>query len=119
MQPVVGKIVSCNEDDRILLTLRETEVNGDLKVLKNYSDIKPGDIFNGTVRNVTDFGVFVKLDNTANVTGLAHITEIADEVPEDIQSIFGVGDRVKAYVLKSNPEKEATIFVLEGVSLQY
>ncbi|XDT23004.1 S1 domain profile [Nakaseomyces glabratus] len=106
MQPVVGKIVSCNEDDRILLTLRETEVNGDLKVLKNYSDIKPGDIFNGTVRNVTDFGVFVKLDNTANVTGLAHITEIADEVPEDIQSIFGVGDRVKAYVLKSNPEKK-------------
>ncbi|QHS75500.1 Rrp5p [Saccharomyces paradoxus] len=106
MQYVLGKVVTCDEDSRISLTLRESEINGDLKVLKAYSDIKAGDVFDGTVKNVTDFGVFVKLDNTVNVTGLAHITEIADKKPEDLSALFGVGDRVKAIVLKTNLEKK-------------
>lgn len=106
MQYVIGKVVNAEEDSRILLTLRESEVNGDLKILKNYDDIKVNEIYNGSVKNVTDFGVFVKLDNTVNVTGLAHNSEIADQKPEDLASLFGVGDRVKAYVLKVNPEKK-------------
>lgn len=106
MQYVVGKVVSCEEDSRVLLTLRESEVNGDLKVLKGYSDIQVGETFHGNIKNVTDFGVFVKLDNTLNVTGLAHRTEIADSTPDDLSKLFGVGDRVKAIVLKVNPEKK-------------
>ncbi|CCD27283.1 Rrp5p NDAI_0K00920 [Naumovozyma dairenensis CBS 421] len=106
MQHVIGKVVKSDEDDRILLTLRESEVNGDLNILKGYSDIKVNDVFDGTVKNVTDFGVFVKLDNTVNVTGLAHITEIADTQPKDLSSLFGTGDRVKAFVLKVNPTKK-------------
>lgn len=106
MQPVVGKVIKSDDESHILLTLRESEVNGDLQILKNYNDIKAGDIFNGNVKNVTDFGVFVKLDHTVNLTGLAHRTEIADEAPKDLLSLFGVGDRVKAFVLKVNPEKK-------------
>ncbi|CAL9731883.1 rRNA biogenesis protein Rrp5p [Monosporozyma unispora] len=106
MQHIIGKVVSCNDDGHVLLTLRESEVNGELRILKNYSDIKVGDIFNGSVKNVTDFGVFVKLDNTVNVTGLAHISEIAETAPKDISAIFGTGDRVKAIVLKTNPAKK-------------
>lgn len=106
MQHVIGKVVNCQDDTRILLTLRESEVNGDLKILKAYDDIKVGDILNGHVKNVTDFGVFVKLDDTVNLSGLAHRTEIADEVPEDLNSLFGVGDRVKAYVIKVSPERK-------------
>lgn len=68
------------------------------------------------LKNVTDFGVFVKLDNTVNVTGLAHITEIADKKPEDLSALFGVGDRVKAIVLKTNPEKKTNFIELESVS---
>ncbi|GAV56112.1 hypothetical protein ZYGR_0BA00180 [Zygosaccharomyces rouxii] len=105
MQHVIGKVVNCDDNSRILLTLRESEINGELKVLKGYDDIKVGEILNGHVKNVTDFGVFVKLDDTVNLTGLAHRTEIADEVPEDLNSLFGVGDRVKAYITKVNPEK--------------
>ncbi|CCF56637.1 hypothetical protein KAFR_0B03400 [Kazachstania africana CBS 2517] len=106
MQHVVGKVVKCDEDARILITLRESEVNGELKVLKNYDDIEVGDVVSGSVKNVTDFGVFVKLDNTVNVSGLAHISEIADKKPEDISALFGPGDRVKTIVLKTNPEKK-------------
>ncbi|CCE63881.1 hypothetical protein TPHA_0G00450 [Tetrapisispora phaffii CBS 4417] len=106
MQPVVGKVVTCANNSRILLTLKESEVNGEIQILKNYNDIKVGDIFSGVVKNVADFGVFVKLDNTLNVSGLAHSSEVAESVPEDLQSLFGPGDKVKAYVLKVNPEKK-------------
>lgn len=106
MQPVVGKVVQCEDDARILITLRESEVNGELQTLKNYSTIQVGDVFNGSVKNVTDFGVFIKLDNTVNCTGLAHISEISDEKPEDLATLFGPGDRVKTIVVKTNPEKK-------------
>ncbi|CCH60604.1 hypothetical protein TBLA_0D00960 [Henningerozyma blattae CBS 6284] len=107
LQHVIGKVVSCESDDRILVTLRESEVNGDLKILKDYSSIEVGEIFNGNVKNVTDFGVFVKLDNTVNVTGLAHKSEIADDkIPDDLSALFGAGDRVKAIVLRVNAEKK-------------
>lgn len=106
MQHVIGKVVSCDDDEHVLLTLRESEVNGELQILKNYSDIKVGDIFDGSVKNVTNFGVFVKLDNTVNCTGLAHISEIAETAPKDISTLFGLGDRVKAIVLKTNSSKK-------------
>ncbi|CCK72299.1 Rrp5p KNAG_0J02180 [Huiozyma naganishii CBS 8797] len=106
MQHVIGKVVKSEDDKHILITLRESEVNGDLKVLKNYDDIKVGEVFKGSVKNITDFGVFIKLDNTANVTGLAHISEIADSTPNDISSLFGPGDKVKAIVLKTNSAKK-------------
>ncbi|SCU78155.1 LAMI_0A03642g1_1 [Lachancea mirantina] len=105
-QPVIGKIVSCDSDSKVLMTLRESEVNGDLKILKGYGDVSVGDIFEGSVKNVTDFGVFIKLDNTSNLTGLAHRSQIADSQPADLTSLFGDGDRVKAIVLKVNPEKK-------------
>ncbi|SCU92882.1 LAME_0F01882g1_1 [Lachancea meyersii CBS 8951] len=106
MQAVVGKVVNCDDDEHILLTLKESEVNGDLKILKNYADIRVGDIYEGSVKSVTDFGLFVRLDNTMNVTGLAHKTQVADTKLEDLASIFGLGDKVKAIVLKVNSEKK-------------
>ncbi|SCV05898.1 LANO_0H17612g1_1 [Lachancea nothofagi CBS 11611] len=106
MQAVVGKVVNCDDDSHILITLKESEVNGDLNILKSYADIKVGEIYEGLVKNVTDFGLFVKLSNTMNVTGLAHKTQIADTKVDDLGSIFGAGDKVKAIVLKVNAEKK-------------
>ena len=105
-QSVVGKVVNCDDDKHILLTMKESEVNGELNVLKTYSEINVGDIFQGSVKNVTEFGVFIKLDGTVNVTGLAHKTEVADAKIENLENLFGEGDKVKAIVLKTNPEKK-------------
>lgn len=118
LRPVKGKVVNCEDDSRILLSLRDSEVNGELKIMKNYDDIKVGDIYTGTVKNVTDFGVFVKLDNTVNVTGLAHITEIADKTPEHLSDLFGTGDRVKAIVLKTNPKKKQLSLSLKASNFE-
>lgn len=106
LQHVLGKVVTAESNKRISLTLRESEINGDIQILKTIKDIQKGDVFEGVVRNVTDFGVFVKLDKTVNVTGLAHVKEISDsKIEGDLSDLFGEGDKVKAYVLKTNPEK--------------
>ncbi|CEP60467.1 Rrp5p LALA0_S01e11540g [Lachancea lanzarotensis] len=106
MQAVIGKVVNCDDDERILVTLKESEVNGDLKILKSHADISVGEVYEGTVRSVTDFGLFIRLDNTMNVTGLAHKTQIADSKIDNPSSLFGLGDKVKAIVLKVNAEKK-------------
>ncbi|AMD18548.1 HBL354Wp [Eremothecium sinecaudum] len=106
MQPVTTKVVNCDDDHHILLTMRESEINGDLKLLKNLADIKVGDIFDGMVKSVTDFGVFVKLNNTANITGLAHISQISDKKVNDLSQLFAEGDKVRAIVLKTNTSKK-------------
>lgn len=105
-QPVVGKVVNCKEEGRVSITLKESEVNGELNVLKKFEDLQIGDIFEGSVRQVTDFGVFVKLDGTVNVSGLCHHSEVADNKDVDVKALFGEGDRVKVKVLSINAEKK-------------
>ncbi|RCK54856.1 rRNA biogenesis protein RRP5 [Candida viswanathii] len=105
-QMVVGKIVNCKEEGRILMTLKESEVNGELKLMKGFDDLSVGDIFEGTVTSTTDFGVFVKLDGTVNISGLCHHTEIAENDVDNVKLLFGDGDRVKVKILRIDPEKK-------------
>lgn len=104
-QPVIGKIVNCKQEGRILMTLKESEVNGELKIMKTFDDLQIGDIFEGTVTSTTDFGVFVKLDGTVNVSGLCHHSEISENDVDNVKLLFGTGDRVKVKILKIDSEK--------------
>jgi len=51
-----------------------------------------GDVVVGTVSNVTDFGAFVNIAH--GVTGLVHISEIANAFVKDIRSYVQEGDEV-------------------------
>ena len=105
-QLVTGKISHCGGEGQIKMTLKESQIHGELKTLKGFDDLNVGDIYEGSVRNVTDFGVFVKLDGTFNISGLCHQSQISDNDISDLQQLFGEGDRVKVKVLKINPEKK-------------
>ena len=87
------------------MTLKESEVNGELKIMKTFDDLQIGDIFEGTVTSTTDFGVFVKLDGTVNVSGLCHHSEISENDVDNVKLLFGTGDRVKVKILKIDSEK--------------
>ncbi|MGQ9601208.1 MAG: polyribonucleotide nucleotidyltransferase [Candidatus Bipolaricaulia bacterium] len=62
-------------------------------------EVKVGDILTGTVKNTTDFGAFVELDETDKV-GLIHISELSDEYVKRVEDIVQPGDRVAVKVLK-------------------
>lgn len=78
-----------------------------------------GDVLEGTVTGVVDFGAFVRIEE--GLEGLVHISEIDWGLVEDPRAFFHVGDKVKVKIieikdgkislsvkaLKENPWKEA------------
>ena len=68
------------------------------------SDLKPGMLLKGTVRNVIDFGVFV--DIGVHQDGLVHISQITDKYIKHPLDAVSVGDVVEVKVLEVDPEKK-------------
>ncbi|WP_409176554.1 S1 RNA-binding domain-containing protein [Brevibacillus fortis] len=60
-------------------------------------EIEVGSILEGKVTGITKFGAFVQLPG--DVTGLVHISEIADVYVRDIHQFLKIGDTVKVKVL--------------------
>jgi small subunit ribosomal protein S1 len=64
-------------------------------------DLQEGEIKEGRVSSITDFGVFVDL---GGADGLAHMTELTWERGKKAKDLYNVGDTVKAYILKVDRE---------------
>lgn len=62
---------------------------------KLFETIKVGDIVEGTVKNVTDFGAFIDL---GGCDGLLHISEMSWGRVENPKKVFKVGDVVKVLI---------------------
>jgi len=72
-------------------------------VLK-FEDLQEGQILNGTVRNVIDFGAFV--DIGVKHDGLVHISEMSEKFVKNPSDIVSVGDIVKVKVIGIDREKQ-------------
>ena len=64
-------------------------------------ELREGEIHEGRVSSITDFGVFVDL---GGADGLAHLTELTWERGKKAKELYSVGDEVKAYVLRVDRE---------------
>ena len=67
------------------------------------AELQEGEIREGKISSITDFGVFVDL---GGADGLAHMTELTWERGKKARDLFQVGDTVKAYVLKVDRENK-------------
>lgn len=66
---------------------------------------KPGDHFIGNVRSITDFGLFVSLDNS--IDGLVHVTDLSwRETGEQALKRYKKGDQVETVILSIDQQKE-------------
>lgn len=65
--------------------------------------IQPGQILEGTVQRMTDFGVFVDI---GGVDGLVHVSELAWNRVEKPSDVVKEGDKVQVKVLKVDRENE-------------
>ena len=66
--------------------------------------IKEGDVVNGTVKNVTDFGLFVDL---GGVDGLLHVSEMGWGRVENPKKNYKPGDEIKVLVKEISEKKIA------------
>lgn len=63
-------------------------------------EIKKGDIVDGTIINITNFGAFIKLANEKD--GLVHISEVANQFVTNIEDHLVLGQTVTVKVLNIN-----------------
>jgi len=68
------------------------------------SDLKPGMVMAGTIRNVIDFGAFV--DIGVHQDGLVHVSQMADRFIRHPSEVVKVGDMVDVTVLEVDMQKK-------------
>ncbi len=64
---------------------------------------QPGQLVSGKVTKITNFGVFVGLEDS--LEGLLHISELADHKVENPEDIVKVGDEIEVKVLRVDSEE--------------
>ncbi len=99
------KVVKINQErQNIVLSRRELiEQERTEKRQKLLSEMMPGDIRKGTVKNITDFGAFIDLNG---LDGLLHITDMSWGRIGHPSEILKVGQDLDVVVLDINKEKE-------------
>ena len=79
---------------RVAYSIKRLQEDPWSKIVSKY---KVGDIVEGTVQKVVDFGAFVRIDEGLN--GLVHISEMSDRLVRNPRDIVKEGDRVKVRIL--------------------
>lgn len=99
------KIIDANkEDEKLILSEKETYADEEKKAI---SLLKSGDVVEGVISGVVDFGAFVKFnlpgeapkDGGKELEGLVHISELAWQLIENPRDIIRVGDKIQAKII--------------------
>jgi small subunit ribosomal protein S1 len=109
-----GKIVSTSQEvevmvlevdpekRRISLGLKQCQPNPWQKFLEDHP---LGSVVEGEIKNITEFGLFIGLEN--DIDGMVHLSDLSWEQPgEEAIKAYKKGDVVKAVVLDVDVEKE-------------
>ena len=64
---------------------------------------QPGQLVKGTVTKITNFGVFIGLED--GLEGLLHISELADHKVEDPEEVVKVGEEIEVKVLRVDTDE--------------
>ncbi len=96
------KVIKLNRARKNIVVSRkeviEEEMEKNRQVLLS---IKPGDIIEGTVKTITDFGAFVDI---GGIDGLIHISDLSWYKIDHPSRVVSPGERVKVKVLEVDPE---------------
>ena len=81
-------------------------------VKKLTKEVKVGEIYDGKVVRILDFGAFVEL--LPNKDGLVHISEIDDNRIESVSDVLSVGDTVKVKVIKIDEQHRVNLSIKQA-----
>jgi len=99
------RVIKLNWKRRNVVVSRRVilEEEKELERKRFFSSISEGDIVEGVVKNVTEFGAFIDL---GGVDGLLHITDMSWGRIAHPSEILAIGDIVKVKVIKVDKEQE-------------
>lgn len=94
------RILDVSRKDNKLIFSEKEAVRDDMA--SRLAELKIGDVVEGVVTGVIDFGAFINVDG---IEGLIHISEISWERVEDPRKYIQVGDRVKAKIIAIDKDR--------------
>lgn len=103
LQKLIGmeleaKIIDANPRTGKLIISEKAAVEVSVKELaKNY---EVGQVIEGVVSGVADFGAFIKFTDNPGVEGLIHISELSHQMIENPKEVINVDDAVKAKIIE-------------------
>ncbi|MFC1663711.1 30S ribosomal protein S1 [Patescibacteria group bacterium] len=97
-------------EQKLILSEKAKETEKIKKILKNY---KVGDVIEGQITDVVDFGAFIKFlpsdkktkDKDPELEGLIHISELDWQLIENPSEVVKVGEKVKAKIIDISNNK--------------
>lgn len=101
----VFKVLKLNNKLSNVIVSRRTILEEEIqkKKVKTLERLKEGQLMHGTVKNITDYGVFVDL---GGIDGLLHISDISWGRINHPSEFFTVGEDIEVLVLKYDEEHE-------------
>ncbi len=89
------KIITAEQEGEKLIVSERAVLENEL--MEKIGKLSVGDVVEGTITGVVDFGAFVKFGD--ELEGLVHISELAWQRIEDPKDIIKVGDKVRAQII--------------------
>ena len=99
-QPLRVRVLDVSRKDNKLIFSEKEAVKDDMQA--RFAELKVGDVVEGVVTGVIDFGAFV---NVSGIEGLIHISEISWERVEDPRNYVKVGETVKAKIIAIDKDR--------------
>lgn len=91
----VSIITADAKEGKLIFSEKDPEKKEKEKIIDKY---EVGDVSEGEITGIVDFGIFVKLED--GLEGLVHISEIEWGLVEDPRSLFSVGDKVNVKIIE-------------------
>ena len=95
-----GVSIDIEENGKVFITSeKEESAKKAIEWVKNITrEVKPGEIFQGRVKRIMNFGAFVEI--LPNQEGLVHISKLADSRVEKVEDVVKIGDIVPVKVIE-------------------
>lgn len=99
------KIVKINQEFRNVVVSHKALIEAELEAQKKeiISKLEKGQILEGTVKNITSYGVFVDL---GGVDGLIHITDLSWGRVSDPNEVVSLDEKINVVILDFDDEKK-------------
>lgn len=94
------RVIDMSRKDNKLIFSEKEAVKDSMQ--ERFSNLKVGDVVEGVVTGVIDFGAFVNVDG---IEGLIHISEISWERVENPRNYIKVGQNVKAKIIAIDKDR--------------
>ncbi len=99
-KPLRVRVLDVSRKDNKLIFSEKEAVKDDMQA--RFSELKVGDVVEGVVTGVIDFGAFVNVDG---IEGLIHISEISWERVDNPRNYIKVGETVKAKIIAIDKDR--------------